>query len=121
MRSTIHLVSRRDYWPLAVAIRARRSARARVYRTSEREFERAAARIRAFLADGPKRDRDIAEALGPDTWRPGVGLWAELVRVPPSGTWERRRADLYAHSEDWLGPEGVTTYCALDLLCRRHP
>ena len=69
-----------------------------MYKTSEREFERAAARVRAFLADGPKRDRDIAAALGPDTWRPGVGVWAELVRVPPSGTWERRRADLYAHA-----------------------
>ena len=120
MRSTIHLVSRRDYWPLTVAIRQRRSARARVYKTSEREFERAAARIRAFLADGPKRDRVIAEALGPDTWRPGVGLWAELVRVPPSGTWERRRADLYAHAQDWIGPESVATDEALDLLVRRY-
>ena len=72
MRATIHLVSRRDYWPFAVAIRERRSARARVYKESEREFERAAARIRAFLADGPKRDREIAEALGEETWRPGV-------------------------------------------------
>jgi Winged helix DNA-binding domain len=27
-----------------------------------------------------------------------------MVRVPPSGTWERRRADLYAAAEDWLGP-----------------
>jgi hypothetical protein len=23
----------------------------------------------------------------------GVGLWVDMVRVPPSGTWERRRAD----------------------------
>ena len=23
-----------------------------------------------------------------------VGMWVDLVRVPPSGTWERRRADL---------------------------
>ena len=120
MRTTIHLVSRRDYWPLAVAIRARRPARARVYKTSEREFERAAARICAFLAGGPKRDREIAEALGPDTWRPGVGVWAELVRVPPSGTWERRRADLYAHAEDWVGPENVTADDSLDLLVSRY-
>ena len=26
------------------------------------------------------------------------------MRVPPSGTWERRRADLYAAAEDWVGP-----------------
>jgi len=120
MRATIHLVSRRDYWPLAVAIRERRCARARVYNTSEREFERAAVRIRAFLADGPKRDRELTEALGKETWRPGVGLWAELVRVPPSGTWERRRADLYAHAEDWVGPENATTDDGIELLVRRY-
>ena len=120
MRATIHLVSRRDYWPFAVAIRERRSARARVYKTSEREFEHAAERIRAFLVDGPKRDREIVAALGRETWRPGVGLWADLVRVPPSGTWERRRADLYAHAEDWVGPENVTTDDAIDLLVRRY-
>ena len=26
------------------------------------------------------------------------------MRAPPSGTWERRRADLYAGAEAWLGP-----------------
>jgi hypothetical protein len=27
-----------------------------------------------------------------------------MVRVPPSGTWERRRADLYGLAETWIGP-----------------
>jgi hypothetical protein len=27
-----------------------------------------------------------------------------MVRVPPSGTWERRRADLYALADRWLPP-----------------
>jgi Winged helix DNA-binding domain len=120
MRATIHLVSRRDYWPFAVALRERRSGRARVYKVSERELERAAARIRTFLADGPRRDGEIAEALGAGTWRPGVGLWVELVRVPPSGTWERRRADLYALAEDWVGPEDATPDEGVDLLVRRY-
>ena len=26
----------------------------------------------------------------------GVGLFVDLVRAPPSGTWERRRADIFA-------------------------
>src|SRR5437016_4640129 len=120
MRATIHLVSRRDYWPVAVALRERRSARARVYKLDEREFERTAARIRAFLRDGPRRDGEIAEALGKETWRPGVGLWVELVRVPPSGTWERRRADLYGLAEAWVGPENATTDEGIDLLVRRY-
>jgi hypothetical protein len=34
----------------------------------------------------------------------GAGLWVDLVRVPPSGTWERRRADLFGLAEDWIGP-----------------
>ena len=25
-------------------------------------------------------------------------------RVPPSGTWDRRRADLFALASDWIGP-----------------
>jgi hypothetical protein len=28
-----------------------------------------------------------------------------VVRVPPAGTWERRRADIYALAEHWLGRE----------------
>ena len=31
-------------------------------------------------------------------------MWVDLVRVPPSGTWERRRADLFGLAEDWIGP-----------------
>ena len=120
MRATIHLVSRRDYWPFAVALRERRTGRARVYKVSEKEFERAAGRIRAFLADGPRRDGEIVEALGNDIWRPGVGLWVELVRAPPFGTWEQRRADLYALAETWVGPEDATTDEGVDLLVRRY-
>ncbi len=32
-------------------------------------------------------------------------VFSDLVRVPPSGTWERRRANIYAAAEDWVGPE----------------
>jgi hypothetical protein len=50
-----------------------------------------------------------------------VGLWLDLVRVPPSGTWERRRADLYAAAEDWLGPPGkIARDDAVDYLVRRY-
>src|SRR6266542_3098082 len=98
----------RDYWPFAVALRGRRSERARVYKLPEQEFERAAARLRKFLSAGPRRQSEIVEALGAETWRPGVGLWLELVRVPPSGTWEQRRADLYALAMDWVGPENAS-------------
>jgi winged helix DNA-binding protein len=103
MRNTIHVVSRADYWPLVIAVRAERMAWSRsVQRTDERAVRQAAERLRLFLADGPRRQKEIAET---GLWVPGVGIWLDLVRVPPSGTWERRRADLFGLAEDWVGPE----------------
>ena len=63
----------------------------------------------------------LVEHLGADsvTWN-GVGVWIDLVRAPPSGTWEQRRADLYAAAEDWLGPSDATAEQGLDLLVRRY-
>jgi hypothetical protein len=49
-----------------------------------------------------------------------VGAWVDLVRVPPSGTWERRRADLYALAEDWIGPPEVDRDDAVAHLVRRY-
>ena len=37
-----------------------------------------------------------------------ASLWVDLVRVPPSGTWERRRADRLGLAEDWVGPADAT-------------
>ncbi|HJW67635.1 MAG TPA: crosslink repair DNA glycosylase YcaQ family protein, partial [Gaiellaceae bacterium] len=103
MRNTIHVVSRADYWPLVIAVRAERMAWSRsVQRTDARAVRRAAKRLRRFLADGPRRQKEIADA---GLWVPGVGIWLDLVRVPPSGTWERRRADHFGLAEDWVGPE----------------
>ena len=65
-------------------------------------LRRAAERLRSLLADGPRSQKEIAEA---GLWLPGIGLWADLVRVPPAGTWERRRADLFGLAEAWVGPE----------------
>jgi hypothetical protein len=45
-------------------------------------------------------------------------MWLDLVRVPPSGTWERRRADLYGLAETWIGPPEAGD--ALDHLVRRY-
>ena len=82
--------------PGVVAARDREGDRA--------EMEAAAERLRAALADGATlRRKEIDELLGKAAAR-GVGLWVDLVRAPPSGTWERRRADLYALAEDWIGP-----------------
>ena len=103
MRNTIHVVSRRDYWPLVIAIREERRAWSRsVQRPDERRLRRAAARLERLLSGRPRRQREIEEA---GLWLPGIGLWTWLVRVPPGGTWDRRRADLYGLAEEWVGPE----------------
>ena len=122
MRVTIHLVSARDYWPLAVAIReSRRRLWLRAHRASaeEREMEAAARTLRETLAGGTLRQAEIDQLVGRQRAR-GVGLWLDLVRVPPSGTWERRRADVYAAAEDWLGPADVSFEDGLVHLVRRY-
>ena len=120
MRATIHLVSKRDYWSFAAAIRApRRRWWERTHPDRPRDMSAAAKRLRGFLADGPRRRREIEEFLGRERAL-GVGAYLDLVRVPPSGTWERRRADLYAAAEDWLGPPAASPEEAMDHLVRRY-
>ena len=111
MRETIHLVSRNDYWPLALAIRdARRAWALRVDKSiSDRGQRRRAHRAREALRRGEQPDL-----------RGHVMLWLDVVRVPPSGTWERRRADRYALAEDWLGPASPPENEGLSFLIRRY-
>jgi Winged helix DNA-binding domain len=122
MRTTIHLVSAADYWPLALAVRdSRREAWLTVTkeRVTAREMSAAARRMRARLADGPLRRQEIEELLGRDRAQ-ALGLWLDIVRVPPSGTWERRRADLYGLAETWVERPELTKAQALEHLIRRY-
>lgn len=108
LRVTIHLHSAAVFWRIAMGVRqARRTWWLRVQKElDEAEMSERAARLRSALMAGP---RDVKD-LGKD----GAGfvgnhaLWLDLVRVPPSGTWERRRADRLALAEQWIGPEDAT-------------
>jgi hypothetical protein len=120
MRSTIHLVSRADYWPLALAVGdVRRRSWARSVKGDEAAMRAGAARLREALRDGPLRRAEIEALIGKEAAR-WAGYFVDLVRVPPSGTWERRRADLYAAAEDWLGPPQTTVAAGRELLARRY-
>jgi winged helix DNA-binding protein len=121
MRATIHLVSKADYWPLTVGIRASRTAWwERVHPGADPRTMKAAARnLRQFLTDGPRRRKEVEDHLGRELAL-GVGTYVDIVRVPPSGTWEQRRADLYGLAEDWVGPERATPDEGLELLVRRY-
>jgi hypothetical protein len=127
MRATIHLVSAADYWPMAIGIRrSRREAwvdgRARLG-YSAKQVSAAARKLRARLGDGTMSRREIHELLGSDSViTNGVNMWLDLVRVPPSGTWERRRADLYAAAEHWFEtpPAKLDEAAGIEQLVRRY-
>jgi hypothetical protein len=122
MRVTIHLVSAADYWPMCAGIRdARRKAWLDYRRASlgEADVEKAAATVRKRLKAGAQGRKELMEGMD-NTLFNGANVWLDMVRVPPAGTWERRRADLYALAEDWLGPSEVSAADGLRLLIRRY-
>jgi Winged helix DNA-binding domain len=111
MRVTIHLVSRREFWRYALGVRQARRDLAignlpRVSGQTEHDLIAQADRLRSALAEGPRTVKELGE-LGTG-FVGNLGLWIDLVRVPPSGTWERRRADRLALAEDWVGPCDTT-------------
>jgi hypothetical protein len=108
LRSTIHLVCPGDWWRWAKAIRDhRRESWLKYHRDlSARELATAARKVRSRLTEGPATRAELQELIGKGSAGVnGISLWLDLVRIPPSGTWERRRADLYALAEEWLGPD----------------
>lgn len=127
MRVTIHMVSASDYWLLSIAVR--RPRRELWMRNWKRELagvdmEEVATLVRRVLAEGPRRGKELqervmAEGYPRSAWV-GAGLWVDLVRVPPSGTWERKRGDLFGLAEDWLGPPQVDDAQGLEHLVRRY-
>jgi hypothetical protein len=73
--------------------------------TDETQMTELAARVRDHLTKtGEPISRKELDALVGKPHAIGVGLWIDLVRVPPAGTWQRRRADLFAAAEEWVGP-----------------
>jgi hypothetical protein len=110
LRATIHMVSAADYWPMEIAVRQpRREWWLRVARNQIEgiDLDALTAAIREELGGGPARQKDLVERLRargfPITYT-SIYLLVDVVRVPPSGTWERRRADLYGLAEAWLAP-----------------
>ncbi|HET9436442.1 MAG TPA: winged helix DNA-binding domain-containing protein [Candidatus Limnocylindrales bacterium] len=120
MRTTIHMVSGREFWRYALGVRrARRDWATRVEAVpTAAELQSRAAALRAALADGPRTVKELDGLAG--GFVGNLGLWVDLVRVPPSGTWERRRADRLALAEGWVGPEDATESEGLEHLVRAY-
>jgi uncharacterized protein YcaQ len=128
MRSTIHIVSADDYPLFAAGLsRTRREWWLRAARPrglDAADYEQAATVLRRELAAGPRQRKGLIAALvragiPKEAWE-GAGMWVEMVRVPPSGTWERRRADLYGLAENWMRPVTVNEAQGLAHMCRRY-
>jgi len=119
LRGTIHIVSRRDYWLWAEAIRESRCEwlRRAWPKIAALDLESAGTRLREALRDGPRRRDELVALVGKDEWQ---GAAVELVRVPPSGTWERRRADLFGLADDWVGPNEADAAAGRALLVSRY-
>jgi hypothetical protein len=120
IRTTIHIVSRREYWLYVEGIRrSRQDWAARVQALpADRKLASLGDRLRNALRDGPKSVKELDDlAKG---FIGTLGLWVDLVRVPPSGTWERRRADRLGLAEGWIGPSDATEQDGLEHLVRAY-
>jgi hypothetical protein len=145
MRATIRMASAADYRLMAESTRSTRQEW--WMRTLRRQLDgidmtAVVTATRAILADGPLPAAEIqarlaAQGLPRLAWA-SVGQWLDMVRVPPSGTWARRRADLFGLADQWLasGERGAkagatagaadaagapaTVEAGLDLLVRRY-
>ena len=122
MRATIHLVSKRRL----LAVRGRDSERPASSggyactggARTRAELKADARKVRRAMAGKTLGRAELEQVLGKRLGLSGLAL--DLVRVPPSGTWERRRADLYALAEDWVGPEDSKPAEGVEHLVRRY-
>jgi hypothetical protein len=130
MRSTLHIVSRADYWAFAAALREARLDRAR-QRFPGLDLSAVTARLLEAAAEGPVdrlRFYETIRALAGREVRL-VELWplwttlllhAELVHEPPSGTYGFFRAGTLAPAPRRLGPRPALEGAPLDHLVRRY-
>ena len=128
MRVTIHIVSAADYPILTEAVRrSRREFWSRVAKSRDLGpdgWHRVGTIVTDMLADGPRPRGELIQALvdegfARDIWE-GVGLWVDMIRVPPSGTWERRRADLYGLARNYVAMTPIDESAALEHLVKRY-
>jgi hypothetical protein len=134
MRSTLHLVSARDYLVFCGLVRAAR--RRYVGRIAERdglagEVERLLPRLRDAVDAVPRSRPELLELLGVpklriEDRRPWH-LWhalaaeAELVHTPEASVWRRHTAGArFVTAASWLGAPGATGPDAADALLARY-
>jgi Winged helix DNA-binding domain len=108
MRSTIHAVARDDYRLFLGAIRRTQHEWGARVTKAPPTLDRSAAlaRVQGAMAEGPMKRPALLELMRDEhlAVRQSIDTDLAILRVPPSGTWERRRADLCALADDVIGP-----------------
>ena len=126
MRETIHVVSKRDYALLAAGIRGSgQEWWSRVNKVpADVDMSTFAGRARRFLLGSVRSRAEIEEFMRssefPQASSWGFAHWLDLIRVPPSGTWEQRRAHLFALAEEWMGTLETSEEDGVEHLVRRY-
>ncbi len=124
MRGTIHAVARDDYRLFLGAVaRTQREWAGRATRApANLQRSGTLTRVRAALAGGPMKRPGLIALLRDEhqAIRYSIDTDLAILRVPPSGTWERRRADLCALADAVIGPGDVPETVALPALIRRY-
>jgi hypothetical protein len=127
MRGTIHTVSAHDYWPTMAGIRRVNRewfAKVRARELAGVDEVTVVTAVREELTAGPLRSAELTKRLdarGIPAFPAGtVNLWVDLLRIPPSGTWERRRADLHGLADQWLPRVDVDEDAGIEHLVRRY-
>ena len=114
MRTTIHMLSGRDFLALAPVWRARRHEQLGAGATAADDD------VRAALADGAPTHAELRRRVGNEIYNGRWGSPLPIVHVPPAGTWHYYGRVRLAEAERWLdgrlgdAPDGAA------LLVRRY-
>jgi Winged helix DNA-binding domain len=123
MRSTIHIVSPRDYWHFAAGVGPSRQEwwlRTWGRNVPDVNLDDTARELRDALAGRTWHRKELDALLREKSSTIWSGAWIPVVRLPPSGTWEHRRADLFRLASEWLVPEDVNEDDGLEHLLRHY-
>jgi hypothetical protein len=117
MRTTLHIVTPRDYFTYLQVFRPdriERFTRELAKHAPDLDAARVARRALAAVGDRPALRADYFEAAGEDRRSPpgNVRAWmfwvamqtyGELIHVPPSGTWDHVGSPIFAPARSWVG------------------
>ncbi len=124
MRGTIHTVAAADYHPMLAAIRRTQREWGDRITKAPADLDRSAplGRVRAALAEGPVRRPELLSLVTDEhaAVRHSLDTELELLRVPPSGSWDRRRADLCAAADTVVAHTDLDEADALRWLIGRY-